>query len=426
MGKTWFAVEAKTFEISIEEKSKKLRGCIWERCKGTTSWVRFGESSLQRLLLGIEDCDMISRNQDWFANWEEEGRCYKLERRSNNVGNFLYCSVRDAGWKMFGICIPEGKGLVRGWKIMAEKLRSLGVGPKILVRQKNVRKEIKVPEKRLAMATPKSFAKAVAGTGFGTSEEVVRVRVRKDEIVERLGQLESCLVGWWGGGTSSTPDLKSLKHRVWSTWKVTGSLKVEEPRRGLWLFGFENPNEVRRILREGTCRIGGLPISLREWGKDVGCMVGRDTCRTVWVRLLGLPLHLWSRPILKRIGDKCGGFDAVDENTAFLTDLRWARIRVTWDGTSNPRSVVVSEGDRSFVIQLWWEFQPQMMLESRTMKSESGGEIREEGEVSPRAIESVEYSVHARVKTTEETKGALPREKGKLSTVEMQTEGALS
>ena len=86
----------------------------------------------------------------------------------------------------------------------------------------------------------------------------------------------------------------------------------------------------------------------------------------------------------------------------------------------------MSEGDRSFVIQLWWEFQPQMMMESRTMKPESGGETREEGEVSPRAIESVEYYVHARVKTTEETKGALPREKGKLSAVEMQTEGPLS
>ena len=68
LGETWFAVEAKTFEISIEEKNKKLRGCIWERCKGATSWVRFGESSLQRLLLGIEDCDMISRKQEWFAN----------------------------------------------------------------------------------------------------------------------------------------------------------------------------------------------------------------------------------------------------------------------------------------------------------------------------------------------------------------------
>ena len=47
--------------------------------------MRFGDSSLQHLLLGIEDCDKISRNQDWFAKWEKEGRRYKLERHSNNA-----------------------------------------------------------------------------------------------------------------------------------------------------------------------------------------------------------------------------------------------------------------------------------------------------------------------------------------------------
>ena len=79
---------------------------------------------------------------------------------------------------------------------MAEKLRYLGVGPKVLKRQRNnVRNEIKVPEKRMAMATPKSFANVVAGTEFGISEDVVRVRVGKYEIGERLGQLDSCLVG---------------------------------------------------------------------------------------------------------------------------------------------------------------------------------------------------------------------------------------
>ena len=426
LGKTWFAVEAKTFEISIEEKNKKLRGCIWERCKGATSWVRFGESSLQRLLLGIEDCDMISRKQEWFANWEEKGRSYKLERRSNKAGNFLYCSVRDAGWKRFGICIPKGRGLVRGWKIMAEKLRSLGVGPKRLERQKiNVREEIKVPEKRL-MDTPKSFAKAVIGTGIGLTEEVVRVRVGKNETVERLGQLESCLVGWWGGGTSPISDLKFLKHRAWQTWEVTGRLKVEELRRGLWLFGFESPNEARRILREGTGRLGGLPIFLREWGKDVGCKVGRERCRTVWIRLLGLPLHLWSHLILKRIGDKCGGFVAVDDNTTPLNDPRWARIRVKWDGSSNPRSVIVSEGDRSFAIQLWWELQPQMVWESRTSEPKKGSETREEGDVSPRAIERVGYSVQDRMKTSEKSNGILHREKGKFVAEERQTDGAWS
>ena len=275
----------------------------------------------------------------------------------------------------------------------------------------------------MIMDNPKSFARVVAGTGFGLTEELVRVRVGKNETAERLGQLESCLVGWWGGGTSPCPDLKFLKNRVGQTWKVNGSLKVEELRRGLWLFGFESPNEARRILREGTERLGGFPISLREWGKDVGCLVGRERGKTAWVRLLGLPLHLWSRPILKRIGDKCGGFVEEDEKTAFMIDPRWARIWVNWDASANPRSVVVSEGDRSFVIQLWWEFQPQLMGESRMSKQNRGREIREEGDARTRARESVEQAVLENKKRMEKTKGVLHGEKEKLAEVEGQIDG---
>ena len=40
-----------------------------------------------------------------------------------------------------------------------------------------------------------------------------------------------------------------------------------------------------------------------------------------WVKLIGLPMHLWSHPILRRIGDRCGGFLAMDEDTTFLSDL---------------------------------------------------------------------------------------------------------
>ena len=113
------------------------------------------------------------------------------------------------------------------------------MGPKVPERKRNNdRKKIKVLEKRMALATPKSFANVVAGTRIRISEDVVRIRVGKDEIEERLGQLDSCLVGWWGGGTSSIPDLKSLKHRAWSSWEVKGYLNVEEMRKGLWLFGF--------------------------------------------------------------------------------------------------------------------------------------------------------------------------------------------
>ena len=113
----------------------------------------------------------------------------------------------------------------------------------------------------------------------------------------------------------------------------------------------------------------------------------------------------------------------VNEKTAFMIDPRWARIWVNWDASANPRSVVVSEGDRSFVIQLWWEFQPQLMGESRMSKQNRGREIREEGDARTRARESVEQAVLENKKRMEKTKGVLHGEKEKLAEVEGQIDG---
>ena len=36
--------------------------------------------------------------------------------------------------------------------------------------------------------------------------------------------------------------------------------------------------------------------------------MGKETISEAWVRVVGLPLHLWSREVFKRIGDVCGAF----------------------------------------------------------------------------------------------------------------------
>ena len=53
---------------------------------------------------------------------------------------------------------------------------------------------------------------------------------------------------------------------------------------------------------------------------------------------------------------------AIDEDTTFLSELRWARIRVKRDGLALPKVMVVTMGDYSFEIQLWWEIQPQIVM----------------------------------------------------------------
>ena len=65
--------------------------------------------------------------------------------------------------------------------------------------------------KKKSFSDTKPFAEVVVGTKYRDSNNAVRVSVGEEEIKERLRKLTCCLVAWWGGGTLSMPDLKTLK-----------------------------------------------------------------------------------------------------------------------------------------------------------------------------------------------------------------------
>ena len=186
--------------------------------------------------------------------------------------------------------------------------------------------------------------------GLNRTVEEMRTSLGKEEVRDKLRSLDCCLVGWRDRGRSPMADLKSLKRLLWASWDVSGALNVVELRRGLWMFEFESQKETERILRCGSRRFGDFGLSLKKWSQDFSCSSVGNGEKEVWVGLLGLPVHLWSRYILKRIGDGCGGFLAMDEDTVFLSELRWARIRVKCDGSVFPKVTTMTVGDHSFEI----------------------------------------------------------------------------
>ncbi|KAL6349008.1 hypothetical protein AAG906_033664 [Vitis piasezkii] len=256
-GRRWFAVESKSFELLIDEVGGKLRGCIWERCKGITSWIRFGDASLSSLLAGVESCCRGRDDRSWSLVWDEEGRKYRMERRSNEAGRFLLCSVCDLEAKRFCLIFPEGKGLFGGWNILAEKLREVGVAP------------------------------------FGGLKDPLSFEVLKKE--------------------------KDLEPR---TFVDVAKSKMGRLGDKVWL-------EVGRRVTPGR---------LEQLGP---CLVGR--WEKAWVRVVGLPLHLWNREVFKLIGDGCGGFIAVDDKTDSMTKLQWARLLVKMAGSLLGKGATVDE-----------------------------------------------------------------------------------
>ncbi|RVW81981.1 Protein FRIGIDA [Vitis vinifera] len=89
--------------------------------------IRFRVTSLRKCLEGLEECCREERKGRLVKVWEEEGRKFRVERRENGVGRYILCSVVDVETKRFCLVVPEGKSLLGGWAIFAEKLWDLGV-----------------------------------------------------------------------------------------------------------------------------------------------------------------------------------------------------------------------------------------------------------------------------------------------------------
>lgn len=99
-------------------------------------------------------------------------------------------------------------------------------------------------------------------------------------------------------------------------------------------------------------------MHLEWWSPEEGCMREKDSEKAVWIKLAGLPLHLWMRDILKRLGDACGGLLEIDPETLWQTNLRLAGIKVSREVKERPFVLNILAGARSYEVQIWWELPP--------------------------------------------------------------------
>ena len=117
-------------------------------------------------------------------------------------------------------------------------------------------------------------------------------------------------------------------------------------------------SEAERVLARGKRKVLGSVLMMERWHPEVGCFSNGAFASEVWVRVVGLPLHLWNREVFKLIGDGCGGFITVDNKTESMAELQWARLLVKSVGRDTPSSVQIADEMGCFSVQLWWESPP--------------------------------------------------------------------
>lgn len=223
-GRCWFAVDSKSFEISVEVIGERCRGIIVERSRGFTSWVRFGSLSLCCLLEGVEACCRGVFVQGLVKRWEDGGRRFKLESRANEAGRFLLCSVVDLESRRYCLVFPEGKGILGGWVLLAEKLRSLGVmsrdeprGNAVSYGTGSTVGESKGKAQKSYVDVVKSREKKVG--------ETLWLQLGEKDISSERKLMDRCLVGRWGHTPLLDPDMYALESWGRTCWNIKGGMK---------------------------------------------------------------------------------------------------------------------------------------------------------------------------------------------------------
>ena len=84
---------------------------------------------------------------------------------------------------------------------------------------------------------------------------------------------------------------------------------------------FKDGKEAEKVLQRGHRGFEGRLFALEKWGLKVECLKVGRVMKDCWVRVVGLPLHLWRLEILRKIGESCGGFVRADYFTLRRSSL---------------------------------------------------------------------------------------------------------
>ena len=160
---------------------------------------------------------------------------------------------------------------------------------------------------------------------------------------------------------------------------MKGSVKISQFGEALLLFDFKVVSNAKKVFLRGVRRFKDRVLSLDWWSPMVGCYQKEVHAKEVWVKVVGLPLHLWCRETSKKNGDSCEGFVQVDEDTASGQQMQWARVLVRSIGSATLGTLQIVEGLVVYAVHLWWEVPPWLS------RVESKGETsrwkeRDEGE----------------------------------------------
>ncbi|CAN1189146.1 hypothetical protein LINPERHAP2_LOCUS39720 [Linum perenne] len=213
-----------------------------------------------------------------------------------------------------------------------------------------------IPAERASKGWP-SLLKAVASKPSFSLAGSVAITSRSEIVVSEIGVedriefLARCVLFRF---VNTVPEAVNwITFRSWAerNWGISALTRIVKLGDDLYLLECSSQEEVSRICSLRRCQYGSSRILLDVWTSIAGCTSVLGQQKLVWVQVQGIPLHLRSEDLFRKIGELCGGFINFDER---LCDWNAVRIKVV-NSSDRPESFMLKFRDESFRLVLFNE-----------------------------------------------------------------------
>lgn len=126
-------------------------------------------------------------------------------------------------------------------------------------------------------------------------------------------------------------NFRALENKLNRDWARTGPIQIIDMPRGYYAVKFHKEEDYNHVLFEGPWMIADHYILIQRWRRNFLSSARVEKKVAVWVRIPELPLELYNKKFLTRLGASFGMLLKVDQLTSIHSRGKFARICVEMD-----------------------------------------------------------------------------------------------
>ncbi|XP_073050508.1 uncharacterized protein [Primulina eburnea] len=289
----------------------------WANRGGSVRWTERTRNATYLLDLDRSDARWISlKIRNFISNPLSCSDFYRLRgcnativvhRFVSKRGRFLEISKFSNQGKKQNIIIPSGFKL-QGWIRISDILINLLSGRQVRVGNKIVNSRNQINFKAGDRAVIQDSCKVIEATYCKSSETnwkaaIIITRGRVNVSWDSVARVLGC----------------DVQRRI--------DIHPFQANQALWWPENQKEWEHYTQLKRGFFD-GGVALDFESWCPESFAKDSVLSCCNSWIKIAGLPWHLWTFDILKEIGHQCGGLMEISKDTSLLRSLAAARIKV--------------------------------------------------------------------------------------------------